>query len=183
MSLDFTRAKARPKLKRWQLWFLGIGLTLSAVVFYLLSATTIVLNGTSSLPHSGYFMVTWPQILRPGIYVAFEAPDEIAAAFDDLVFVKRVAAMPGDEVLSSPSRVCVNGECRDLLPEMIDAGYLPLHSHVVPPGKVVAFGEAVDSLDSRYAAIGDVDASTIVAVGYPIRIPHWKEIGAWLGTF
>ena len=183
MSLGFRNAKVKPKLKRWQVWLLGIGLTLSTFIFYLLSATTIVLNGTSSLPHSGYFMVTWPQILRPGIYVAFEAPDEIATAFDDLVFVKRVAAMPGDVVLSSPDRVCVNGECRDLLPEMIEAGYLSLHSHVVPPGKVVAFGEAVDSLDSRYAAIGDVDRANIVAVGYPIRIPHWKEIGQWLGTF
>lgn len=185
MNLDFTTNKrqTRPPLRKWQRRLLLCGVTLALLTFYALSAVTVVINGTTSLPHTGYVMVTWPQIIREGVYVAFEAPDDFAEAFEDLVFVKRVVGLPGDAVEGTSTRVCVKDECRALQPEMIAAGYIALKPHVIPPGKVVAFGEAGDSLDSRYAAFGDVDARNIVAVGYPIKLPHWKELGSWLGTF
>lgn len=185
MTLDFTKGRkqsSRPPLSKRQKWFLWCGLTFATVTFYFLSSVTVVINGTTSLPHTGYVMVTWPQIMREGVYVAFDAPDEFAEAFDNLVFVKRVVGLPGDTVEGTETQVCVRQECRQLQAEMIAAGYSALESHVIPDGKVVAFGEASDSLDSRYAAIGSVDARNIVAVGYPIKLPHWKELGSWLGT-
>lgn len=183
MSLDFTRGrKPRKPMTRWQRRLILVALTLTAVIYYMLSAVTIVLNGTTSLPHSGYLMITWPKVMTPGIYVAFDAPSEIAGAFDDLVFVKRVVGLPGDEVKSTEDTVCVNGDCRTLLPDMQTAGYTALQSHIIEPQQYVAFGDTDDSLDSRYAAIGAIEPPQIVAVGYPIKIPHWKEVGAWLGT-
>lgn len=184
MSLDLTRpAKDRRPLTKPQKWVLGLMLAVMALVFYLLSAVTIVINGTTSLPHTAYVMVTWPKIIRPGIYAAFEAPMEIAGAFDNLAFVKRVVGMSGDEVRGGSTRVCVNHVCRDLQPAMIEAGYGPLPSQAIPPETVVVFGDTTDSLDSRYGAIGTIAESDVLAVGYPIRLPHWKELGSWLGTF
>lgn len=186
MTLDFTKGRkkvTRPPLTKWQNRFLIAGVTFAALAFYGLSAITIVINGTTSLPHTGYVMVTWPQIVREGVYVAFKAPDDFAEAFQDLVFIKQIVGLPGDAVEGTASQVCVKSECRQLQPKMIAAGYTALPTHVVPDGKVVAFGHTSDSLDSRYAAIGDVDTRDIVAVGYPVNLPHWKELGSWLGTF
>lgn len=185
MNLDFTKGRKNPvraPLSKWQKRLLIGGLTFAALTFYALSAVTVVINGTTSLPHTGYVMVTWPQIMREGVYVAFEAPEDFAEVFDNLVFVKRVVGLPGDAVEGTATQVCVKDQCRRLQPEMIAAGYMALQPHIIPAGKVVAFGEASDSLDSRYAAIGDVDARNIVAVGYPINLPHWKDLGSWLGT-
>lgn len=186
MTLDFTKRRKtvkKPPMTRWQRRSL-IGLfTLAAFVVYSLTATTVVLNGTTSLPHNGYLMVTWPKVIRRGSFIAFDAPPEFAAAFDNMVFVKEVVGVAGDQVETSDAGVCVNDTCRRPQLNMQAGGYGPLEPHVIPTGKVVAFGEAPNSLDSRYAAIGDIDISRILAVGYPIPIPHWKELGTWLGTF
>ncbi len=184
MTLDFTKGKkTRQPLKRWHWIAITFVALLSVCVFYMLSATRVVVNGTTSLPHNGYLMVTWPKMVRIDSYVAFDAPDEISDKFEHLVFIKRVVGVPGDLVTSNDGRVCVNAECRTLLPEMAANGYAALPAHVLPAGQFAAFGDASDSLDSRYAAIGTVKRSQIVAVGYPISMPHWKELGTWLGTF
>ena len=52
---------------------------------------------------------------------------------------------------------------------------------VVPEHHVLVFGDSQDSLDSRYEIVGPVPVAAIEAVGWPLRIPHWKEIAAWLG--
>ncbi|MDG1430022.1 MAG: hypothetical protein P8Q23_00510, partial [Paracoccaceae bacterium] len=55
---------------------IGLGLLGGFVLvgFYTLSAGTLVINGTSSLPHSGYVMLRWPIVPLKGSYIAFRTP-------------------------------------------------------------------------------------------------------------
>ena len=159
---------------------LGAFLGISAVIYFLLAFSMIVMNGTTSLPHSGYFMLRWPKLPIVGSYIAFDAPDVVAEEFRALSFVKRVAGVPGDIVTVEGSTVCVRDECRDLLPSLQARGYDPIASGTIAEGQYVVFGDADNSLDSRYAIIGSVSHGQIQAVGGPIPIPHWKEIRTWL---
>lgn len=147
--------------------------------FYTLSSGRLVLNGTNSLPHSGYFMVRWPILPLRGSYVAFRSPDAVDARFQNFPFVKQIVGLPGDVIASTEEQVCVAGECRMLLPKLAEKGLLPLSEGTVGAGEFVVFGDSVDSLDSRYALIGAVARSDILAVGYPVPIPHWTEWNAW----
>ncbi|MDG1736561.1 MAG: S26 family signal peptidase [Paracoccaceae bacterium] len=147
--------------------------------FYALSAGRLVLNGTRSLPHTGYLMVSWPILPLRGSYVAFPSPHAVDARFQDFPFVKQIVGLPGDMIISSDAQVCVAGTCRTLLPKLAEKGLKPLSEGVVEADELVVFGDAPDSLDSRYALIGTVARSDILAVGYPVPIPHWTEWNAW----
>lgn len=158
-----------------------IGLLSSFVLsgFYMLSAGRLVLNGTNSLPHSGYFMVSWPILPLRGSYVAFRSPEVVDARFQSLPFVKRIVGLPGDVITSTDTQVCVASECRTLLPKLTEKGLQSLSEGTVRADEFVVFGDSPDSLDSRYALIGTVARSDILAVGYPVPIPHWTEWTAW----
>jgi len=146
---------------------------------YTLSAGRLVLNGTNSLPHSGYFMVSWPILPLRGSYVAFRSPEVVDARFQSFPFVKRIVGLPGDVIASTDGQVCVAGECRALLPKLAEKGFQPLSEGALGKDEFAVFGDAPDSLDSRYALIGTVARSDILAVGYPIPFPHWTEWHAW----
>lgn len=152
---------------------------LTASVFGSLALGDVVLNGSDSLPHNGYFMYRTTAFVPRGSYVHFPAPDDVAEQYRSLSFVKRVAGVAGDHVESSETQVCINDACRDLLPMMVTKGYAPLSSGPIPDGFVAVFGDADNSLDSRYATIGLISRDTINAVGFPIAIPHWKDLLAW----
>lgn len=158
-----------------------VGLLGSLVLtgFYVLSAGRLVLNGTNSLPHAGYFMVRWPILPLRGSYVVFRAPEAVDARFQNFPFVKQIVGLPGDVIESTEEQVCVEGECRMLLPKLAEKGFQPLSEGTVEVDDFVVFGDSLDSLDSRYALIGTVARSDILAVGYPIPIPHWTEWHAW----
>lgn len=146
---------------------------------YGLAFGSVVLNGTTSLPHNAYFMLRWPMLIPSGSYVAFEAPDVVAERFQAYSFVKRVVGVPGDTVEVSGNRVCIKNDCRELQESLIDKGVEPIAAQTLGAGQYLVFGDAPESLDSRYALIGAIPIEKIEAVGFPIPFPHWKEIKAW----
>jgi conjugal transfer pilin signal peptidase TrbI len=156
---------------------------LSGVVlsgFYVLSTGSLVLNGTSSLPHTGYVMLRWPIVPLRGSYVAFQAPEAVDSRFQHFPFIKRVVGLPGDEIRTDGTEVCIKDTCRNLLPKLVDQGLNPLPDGPITDDHYVVFGDAPESLDSRYALIGTVAKSDILAVGFPVPIPHWTELSTWL---
>jgi len=146
---------------------------------YGLAFGSVVLNGTTSLPHNAYFMVRWPLIITSGSYVAFEAPEVVGERFQAYSFVKRVVGVPGDTVQVSGYQVCVKEDCRTLQESLVEKGIEPISPMTLEAGQYLVFGDAPDSLDSRYALIGAIPHEKIEAVGFPIPFPHWKEIQAW----
>lgn len=147
--------------------------------FYTLSSGRLVLNGTHSLPHAGYFMVRWPILPLRGSYVAFRSPEAVEKQFQSFPFVKRIVGLPGDQVITRGTEVCIEDSCRSLLQKLVEQGLKPLSDGPIADGHYVVFGDAPDSLDSRYALIGTVAKSDILAVGYPVPIPNWTEWTAW----
>ena len=124
-------------------------------------------------------MVSWPILPLRGSYVAFRSPEVVDARFQSFPFVKRIVGLPGDLITSMGEEVCVEGSCRTLLPKLVGHGFKPLSEGILDEDQFVVFGDAPDSLDSRYALIGAVAKSDILAVGYPVPIPHWTELHAW----
>ena len=157
-----------------------LALSTCAIRFYGLAFGAVVLNGTKSLPQSGFFMVRWPKVIIPGSYVAFTPPEGVKEEYQQFVFVKRIAGVTGDRFESGEGSVCINGTCRELLPELLSHGFLPPQSEEIATGHFAAFGDSADSLDSRYGLIGQIPKESVVAVGFPIPIPHWKDIRSWL---
>ena len=151
----------------------------AALGFYSLAFGAVVLNGTTSLPDTGYLMVRWPIVPVRGAYAAFEAPDTVAAGFQGYNFVKRIEGMPGDTVTVEGRYVCVHGVCHMTLAELDAAGFGPMESGILGPDDYLVFGDAANSLDSRYAVIGPIHRADIHAIGIPAPLPHWKEIHAW----
>ncbi|AVX06012.1 hypothetical protein MXMO3_03509 (plasmid) [Maritalea myrionectae] len=141
--------------------------------------TSIVINGTNSLPHNGYIMWRTPHLLQTGRYVAFDTPEILKNKFEGISFVKRVVGMPGDTISSDSASVCINGQCRELQKELVEAGYRELPSGPIPEGYIAVFGDAINSLDSRYEVIGLISVSKVQAVGWPLKLPHWKELKQW----
>lgn len=163
-------------------FLVGSALSFGVVVFGSLAMGDVVLNGSTSLPHNGYFMYRTSAFIPRGSYVHFPAPDGVADAYKDLSFVKRVVGRSGDVIETIDAQVCINATCRDLLPSMVDQGYAPLSSGHIPDGFVAVFGDAANSLDSRYATLGLVGIDDVSAVGFPITIPHWKDLRTWLDS-
>jgi type IV secretory pathway protease TraF len=112
--------------------------------------------------------------------VAFEAPSIVADEFKSLSFVKRVVGTEGDKIAVDGDEVCIEGQCRVLLDTLMVKGFAPLEVGVVPQGRIAVFGDAPNSLDSRYAAVGLIGQEHIQAVGWPILVPNWKVVRAWL---
>jgi conjugal transfer pilin signal peptidase TrbI len=163
----------------WRKCFAAVMFLFVLVGLYVLAFGSVVLNGTSSLSHNGYFMLRWPIIPVRGAYMSFEAPAAIAPEYTTYSFVKRIVGLPGDRVRVEGAAVCVADVCRVLLHDLVERGVGPLEAGVIPPGHYFVLGDADNSLDSRYAPIGLIAHSSIEAVGLPVPIPHWKEIHSW----
>lgn len=156
-------------------------MSFSVSIAVLFANSSVVWNGTNSLPHNGYFMVNANKYVPKGSFVAFNPPKKIKQKYPGVAFVKRVVGGPGDEIKTDGVRVCVNDECRYLQEELVTAGYPPLQSGIIPENRYVVFGDSPDSLDSRYDFIGLLPQGEIIATGYPIPIPNWKEVRKWFG--
>jgi len=159
---------------------LGITGVVTAALFFVLAEGTVVLNGSTSLPHAGYFMLRWPLILSRGAYVAFQPPAGLAPHFEGLSFIKRIVGVAGDRVASNGESVCIAGICRTLLPTLSADGVLATPEGVIPEGFIAVFGDSPDSLDSRYAVVGLVPTADVQAAGIPVPLPHWREVQTWL---
>jgi len=163
-----------------KLGFILVGVC--GVCFYAATAPRLVLNGTESLPHTGYLMFAYPKPLWRGAYVAVPPPEALAGQFHaDAMLVKRLVGQGGDEVLSSQTEVCIETTCRDIDLELNAEVFAPLGSGSIPEGSIAIFGDSADSLDSRYALVGLFEASEVAAVGWPINIPHWTKLAEWFG--
>ena len=167
-------------MTRKSLSIYGFCTALTIAVYFLAANLSVVLNGTTSLPHNSYLMLRQPLILAHGNYVAFNTPEVVKSQFPGVAFVKRLVGLPGDTVSSTADEVCVNGECRKLEIDLVARGLSPLGSGVLGEDEYVVFGDSADSLDSRYQIIGTVKGSDIQAAGWPIPLPHWKEIQKWM---
>lgn len=159
---------------------LGVAVCCVAVSYAALGLGSVVMNGTTSLPHNGYFMLRIGGVHPKGSYVAFEAPSIVADEFKSLSFVKRVVGTEGDQIAVDGDEVCVDGQCRLLMDALMVKGFAPLEAGLVPEGRVAVFGDAPNSLDSRYAAVGLIAEENIQAVGLPIPVPNWKVVRTWL---
>ena len=172
--MNFSR-RHKPK------WRLGFGLmALAAVLFFFVSSTRIVLNGSHSLPHNGYVMFTWPLVISRGGYIAAVPPEHYREALADLVMVKRVVGLPGDQIRHEDGALCIRETCFEPM-KVGERIFAPLTAEgTIPPDQYAAFADAPDSLDSRYETVGFFSRSQIAAAGWPIPIPHWKDIKSWL---
>ncbi len=171
---------AKPPIGKWRTALI-VMLVVAGLAFcalgYLLSSFALVLNGSKSLPHNAYAMVTYPKVMSQGIYAAFNPP----AHFDrGHPFIKQVIGVPGDVIEHRNGLVCVNNQC--LKPQGHTAPFIEMTPMgVIGKGQYFVAGDTDDSLDSRYASLGLVSKDSVRAVGYPIaNFPHWKEWLAWL---
>lgn len=176
------RERAARPLRSVRRWWIGGALVVVALGYTALADLQLTLNGSESLPEAAYLQWHWPKALWRGAVVAVPPPALFGAAFEGYSIVKRVGGLPGDPIRNFGDRVCLAGTCYPA--ELRDghpfADLLP--SGVVPPGMVALFGEASNSLDSRYARFGLVPISDIEAVGIPLPgFPRWQRIAAWMG--
>lgn len=157
------------------------GLCVTATVgFYILACGRIVLNGSGSLPHNAYFMVTWPKLVHQGVYAALEMPPALRPRLGDIALVKQIQGLPGDVIEHKHGAACIGSFCA--APEVRDGQpvFDVIPAQTIPDGSFAAFGTSANSLDSRYAVIGLFSHGDVIAVGFPIAFPHWTEVRAWL---
>lgn len=159
-------------------------LLLAGILFYAATAIRITLNGSNSLPHTGYLMVAWPKPILFGSYVAVKPPLRLRDKFHaDAVFVKRVGGVEGDRIVHGKDglEICVRDTCYPLEVQDGKSRFAASPEGLIGLGRIALFGSAADSLDSRYGAVGLFPTDDVVAVGFPIALPHWKTIRTWIG--
>lgn len=176
--------KARVKSRRRRFLLLGAGVLVLAPVYYGLAFGRVVINGSDSLEANAFLMVTWPKWVVPGAIVAMEMPDPLVAGLklkkDQAVYVKRVLGVAGDPVETRGTAVCLKDRCLTQF-ERSKGRPLDLWTGTdVPEGTVFVAGDSSSSLDSRYALIGPRPLGDVIAVGVPVRFPHWEKLRAIL---
>lgn len=164
---------------KWSLISTG---TLTAVIGYWgLANLQLTMNGTESLPEPAYLQWRWPKYLWHGAVVSLPPPAIFGHKLDGMSVVKRIGGLPGDPIRNFGHMVCVAGTCYEA---QIKDGkpFAPLlPDGVVPDGKLAIFGDAPNSLDSRYVPFGLVNIADVEAVGFPLEdFPRWTEVAAWL---
>lgn len=170
------------KLSRILKWsFVCMGSLTAVIGYWGLANLQLTLNGTESLPEPAYLQWHWPKYLWHGAVVSLPPPAIFGHKLDGMSVVKRIGGMPGDPIRNFGDQVCVAGTCYKA---QIKDGkpYAPLlPDGVVPDGKLAIFGDAPNSLDSRYVPFGLVNISDVEAVGVPLNsFPRWTEVAAWL---
>lgn len=150
-------------------------LACGGVILLLLAADVLAINGTDSLPGKLYLMLPLKadQPLERYTTVAFQPP-ETPFYPPQLKFLKRLRGLPGDQVTAESDEqggqmFFINGEpvgrakpharltMEPLAPGPV--GRIPEHHYFV-------WTPHVDSYDSRYADIGWIERSAIVARAY-----------------
>ena len=163
-------------------WIFGIfvSIFLAVVLVYFYGMTIYVVG--SSMEQQLYggqevlidrfaYVLTSPRV---GDVVAFLPNGNEKAHY----YIKRVAAVPGDEVLITKGVLYVNGEKSDLINEKIlDAG-IAEHLLTMGKGEYFCIGDNINnSEDSRSANIGAVkDADMIGKVWFRIS-KQWSNMG------
>jgi type IV secretory pathway protease TraF len=146
--------------------------------------THLVYNPSPSAPLGWYWRTAPPQTLRPGLLVLIAPPTSVqqeVALIDPTVagylWIKPIAALPGDRVCLEPDTVTVNDTIVGPRPLLSQYPRLPrrLGCTVVPPGSYVALSPSVRAFDSRY--VGALQQPTILGRLHPVwtwpaEVPH-----------
>lgn len=162
-------------------FFIGFGATVAVLGYAALADLQITLNGSESLPEAAYLQWHWPKHLWRGAIVAFPPPRIFKDRLEGYSIIKRIGGLPGDPIRTYVDFTCVAGTCYPA-EQREGRAFAPLiPGGVIPEGMVAVFGEAPNSLDSRYASFGLVPIDKIEAVGIALRgFPRWQEIATWL---
>lgn len=115
-----------------------------------------------------------------GDIVVFKSPLKTATGKDKLL-IKRVIALPGEEIVISNGNVYINGELLEE-PYLVDTYTEGEINMIVPEGKIFAMGDnRRNSLDSRDAVLGPIDTDDIVGKAF-LRLYPFNKIG-FLDTY
>lgn len=158
---------------RWTRAMAAFGVLLAALAIkggeQLMNRYHVGLNTTESLNDWGYIVDRRNRSPKRGDLVEFVVPDNRyypAGAS----FVKRVVGLPGDLVERRGDHVYVAGrhvgrvKTHDREGRPVEAG----PTGIIPPGRIYVAGDHQDSLDSRYAVIGFIEARRVIGVGEAI---------------
>lgn len=144
----------------------------------------IQLLGTSMMPtyKDGTYLLIKNQGLQRGKVVVFTPPLSWTQGVQNKRYIKRAAAVEGDQVQITESQVLVNGkEVRKVSPELTEVtGAVTPTTFIVPKNKLFALGDnAQNSNDSLYEYLIAneeflVDKSAVFAGGEPFIHFHYK---------
>lgn len=158
---------------------INIALIILTLIFTV-TMKVLIVNGTSMEPtyHNGDCLL--------GVRtVNFERDDIVSVYVKELdtYVIKRVLAVSGDYVVSSPVEVIVNGETVMQIP----GEYLPTHTGIVPEGNVFLVGDNyIDSYDSRYTGsvpIGGIAYRVVKDVQLPHFVHYLGDIAILIAIF
>ncbi len=152
--------------------------TFMIIVFFLFAAyffdTHLVYSNTRSNNYRLFFLIKSIKTLKPGDYVLFDFSKdkyvkEISKKFNTTIMVKRIACMPGENLVVINRKYFCNGRYLCTAKKYSLTGK-PLtnfvYNGVVPKDKIFVLGENKDSYDSRY--FGFIDKREIFAKAYPL---------------
>ena len=143
---------------------------------FLNASLALGFNASQSLPQTTFVLLKFPKLIGQGSYVAFTPPETFDRGF---YFVKQVIGIPGDAVVRIDDEVCIHNQCfaptneAPIFSELIEM-------QIIPEGYYYVAGVAANSLDSRYAAIGLIPKSAIMASGFATNwLPKKERMLAW----
>ncbi|MEM9838013.1 MAG: S26 family signal peptidase [Pseudomonadota bacterium] len=127
----------------------------------------VTINWTGSLPHWA-FLVDRRAEPQVGDFIDFIPPEN--PYYQNVAFVKRIAAGPGDFVSCQGRAFSIGGEVVAIAKEVSQEGDLLALGPcgVVPDGHYFVLTPHKDSFDSRYQEIGYVARDRVRGVARPI---------------
>ena len=143
---------------------------------FLNASLALGFNASQSLPQTTFVLLKFPKLIGQGSYVAFTPPEQFDRGF---YFVKQVIGVSGDAVVRKGDEICINGRC------FLPTNEAPVFSkltemQIIPDDYYYVAGQTANSLDSRYAAIGLIPKSAIMASGFATNwLPKKERMLAW----
>jgi conjugative transfer signal peptidase TraF len=152
-----------PWLRRWWVW-LAVP---SAGVLLAGQFVSVGANLSPSLPHTGFLVLKYDKQLQRGDLAVF-SPRRSAFYSYDIPMAKIVAGVAGDTIEIQGNQVFINGKLMGTAKTHSTrgphAGQAMPHivQGVIPAGHFFMYAPHVDSLDSRYEAVGLVTQDRII---------------------
>ena len=124
------------------------------------------MTGIHAFAHKNIFEAVYcTNLLMRSCDVIVTKPSELAFYPVPKLFIKRVIGLPGDVIDIHDGQVSINGEkddqgyTRDGVTDEPDGD---LKAHKVPEGTIFCLGDnRLNSMDSRYAGVGDVSMERV----------------------
>lgn len=154
-------------------WLTDILVVVIVAAVILVFIRPTIISGDSMLPKffDGDYVIVYKmayhsKMPKKGDVVVFETEEEVAGAEEgEKLFIKRVIGLPGDVIDIHDGQVYINGEkddqgyTRDGVTDEPDGD---LKAHKVPEGTIFCLGDnRLNSMDSRYAGVGDVSMERV----------------------